>query len=194
YNRVKFYRKDMQGAADSVIFAQSDSLIHMYKDPILWSENLQITGDTIQIKSLEGSIENLYVFDHAFMVNKIDSVMYNQIKGKRLTGHFRDNELYKVFIRGNGQSLYYASEERKVKVSVDDTTQILSPDPSLADTSLAIHPSDTTLVKDSTILEYSDLVVDSMAVKPDTIVKSNLSSATDSVFIREQIYIGVNKS
>jgi len=194
YNRVKFYRKDMQGAADSVIFAQSDSLIHMYKDPILWSENLQITGDTIQIKSLEGSIENLYVFDHAFMVNKIDSVMYNQIKGKRLTGHFRDNELYKVFIRGNGQSLYYASEERKVKVSVDDTTQILSPDPSLADTSLAIHPSDTTLVKDSTILEYSDLEVDSMAVKPDTIVKSNLSSATDSVFIREQIYIGVNKS
>src|SRR5690606_783909 len=55
YNRVKFYRIDMQGAADSVIFAQSDSLIHMYKDPILWSENLQITGDTIQIKSLEGS-------------------------------------------------------------------------------------------------------------------------------------------
>src|SRR5690606_23386374 len=96
--------------------------------------------------------------------------------------------------RGNGESLYYASEERKVKVSVDDTTQILSPDPSLADTSLAIQPSDTTLVKDSTILEYSDLEVDSMAVKPDTIVKSNLSSATDSVFIREQIYIGVNKS
>ncbi len=114
YHNVKFYRKDMQGAADSVLFAQSDSLIHMYTNPILWAEDLQITGDTIQIKSVEGAIENLYVFDHAFMVNKIDTIKYNQIKGKHLTGYFRDNDLEKVLISGNGQSLYYASEEKRV--------------------------------------------------------------------------------
>ena len=114
YHNVKFYRRDMQGAADSVIFAQSDSLIHMYNNPILWAEDLQITGDTIQIKSVEGAIKNLYVFEHAFMVNKIDTIKYNQIKGKHLTGYFRDNDLEKVLINGNGQSLYYASEEKRV--------------------------------------------------------------------------------
>lgn len=114
YHNVRFYRTDMQGAADSVIFSQSDSLIHMYNNPVLWSEDLQITGDTVEIKSANGKIENLYVFENAFMADKIDSVKYNQIKGKRLTGYFHENDLYKVFIKGNGQSLYYAAEEKKV--------------------------------------------------------------------------------
>lgn len=184
YNNVKFYRRDMQGAADSVIFAQSDSLIHMYNNPILWSENLQITGDTIQIRAVEGKIESLYVFDHAFLVNKIDTVMYNQIKGKRLTGHFRDNELYKVFISGNGQSLYYASEERKVKVSAADTTSHLTLDKIQADST-----STNTQVE-----ENIDLKSDSATAKTDTIIASNLEAGTDSVIITEHIYMGVNKA
>ncbi|NEN24346.1 LPS export ABC transporter periplasmic protein LptC [Cryomorpha ignava] len=193
YNNVKFYRKDMQGAADSVIFAQSDSLIHMYKNPVLWSENLQITGDTIQIKSVEGAIENLYVFEHAFMVNKIDSVMYNQIKGKRLTGYFRDNDLYKVLIRGNGQSLYYAAEEKKVKVSAKEANKVLPSDSSRIDSAVVIHPADTTIAEEFTTVKDTTAVADTV-ISADSIGKSNLSAETDSVFIREQTYIGVNKA
>ncbi len=114
YHNVRFFRSDMQGAADSLVFSQSDSLIHMYNNPVLWSEHLQITGDTIEIKSAEGKIENLYVFENAFMADRVDSLKYNQIKGKRLTGYFRNNDLYKVLIKGNGESLYYAAEEQKV--------------------------------------------------------------------------------
>lgn len=132
YHNVRFFRTDMQGAADSVIFSQSDSLIHMYNNPVLWSEDLQITGDTINIKSAEGKVENLYVFENAFMVDRVDSVKYNQIKGKRLTGYFRDNNLYKVLIKGNGESLYYAAEEKKVApdssiTEADSSQNLLKP-------------------------------------------------------------------
>ncbi|MGB6034930.1 MAG: hypothetical protein WBG42_01595, partial [Cryomorphaceae bacterium] len=58
-------------------------------------------------------VEKLFVFDHAFMVNKVDSTKYNQIKGKHLTGFFEDNDLRRILIKGNGQSLYYATEEEK---------------------------------------------------------------------------------
>lgn len=110
YPEVRFFRNDMQGAADSLVYMESDSLIHMFHNPVLWAEDMQITGDTIQIKSFGGVVENLYVFEHAFMVNKLDSLKYNQIKGKFLTGYFRDNELHKVLIDGNGESIYYAAE------------------------------------------------------------------------------------
>ncbi len=110
YPEVRFFRNDMQGAADSIVYSASDSLIHMFRSPVLWAQDMQITGDTIQIKSFEGIVQNLYVFEHAFMVNKLDSLKYNQIKGKRLTGYFRDNELYKVLIDGNGESIYFAAE------------------------------------------------------------------------------------
>jgi len=113
YPSVKFFRKDMQGAADSLIYARDDSLIYMYTEPVLWADSLQITGDTILIRTHGGMVEKLFVFDHAFMVNKVDSTKYNQIKGKRLTGFFEDNDLRRILIKGNGESLYYATEEEK---------------------------------------------------------------------------------
>jgi len=113
YHHVKFFRSDMQGAADSLVFSERDSMIYMYTNPVLWSENLQITGDTIQLKTYDGVIERLFVYDHAFMVNEIDTSHYNQIKGKRLTGYFQNNDIYKIRIEGNGESLYYALEEEE---------------------------------------------------------------------------------
>jgi lipopolysaccharide export system protein LptA len=123
YPSVKFFRKDMQGAADSLIYAADDSLIYMYTNPVLWADSLQITGDTILIRTYDGVVENLFVFDHAFMVNKVDSTKYNQIKGKRLTGFFEENDLRRILIKGNGQSLYYASEEEKP----DSTGKVTEP-------------------------------------------------------------------
>lgn len=113
YHHVKFFRSDIQGAADSLVFSERDSMIYMYRDPVLWSENLQITGDTIRLKTYGGIIERLFVYEHAFMINEIDTSHYNQIKGKRLTGYFNNNDIYKILIEGNGESLYYALEEEK---------------------------------------------------------------------------------
>ncbi len=142
YNNVRFFRKDMQGASDSLIYNKKDSLINMYSNPILWSDDLQITGDTIQIKTSDAGVEKLYVYDHAFMIDKVDptdSTRFNQIKGKRLTGYFSDNALYKVLIDGNGQSLYYAMEERRNQVPdsliLETDSIIASPDSVVSDTS-----------------------------------------------------------
>lgn len=69
------------------------------------------------------------------MIDKVqqnDSLKYNQIKGKHLTGYLTNNELYKVSIKGNGQSLYYASEERRQvlpdSIEIDPGDKILSVD------------------------------------------------------------------
>jgi lipopolysaccharide export system protein LptA len=118
YPSVKFFRADLQGAADSLVYAKNDSLIRMYTRPVLWSEELQITGDTILIRTYGSVVEKMYVFDHAFMVNRVDSSKYNQIKGKRLTGFFHENDLRRILVKGNGQSLYYAAEEEEADTAV----------------------------------------------------------------------------
>jgi lipopolysaccharide export system protein LptA len=132
YPRVKFFRKDIQGAADSLVYSKIDSTISMYRNPVLWSEDLQITGDTIDLKTYNGEIQNLFVYENAFMINQIDTIKYNQIKGKHLTGFFQHNDLYKVFIKGNGQSLYYAAEESESEESLDvDSIPTEKPEPVL---------------------------------------------------------------
>jgi len=115
YRGVRFYRKDIQGVADSIFFAKADSTIYMYYDPVLWSDKLQITGDTMEIINKATGIDRLLVYQNAMLNDRVDSTQYNQIKGRHLTGYFERNELYYVFIQGNGQSLYYAMEEVPVK-------------------------------------------------------------------------------
>ncbi|MDE6134719.1 MAG: hypothetical protein K2F79_04010, partial [Muribaculaceae bacterium] len=44
YPRVRFFRSDMQGIADSMRFTQRDSALRMYHNPIVWSEDRQIFG------------------------------------------------------------------------------------------------------------------------------------------------------
>lgn len=143
YPGVKFFRKDMQGAADSLVYSKTDSLIYMFTNPVLWSEDLQITGDTILIRTFDGVVDKLFVFEHAFMTNRVDSTKFNQIKGKRLTGYFSDNDLRKILVNGNGQSLYYASEEQE-----SDTTDQARVEPEFIGVNRAICSNIKILMKD----------------------------------------------
>jgi hypothetical protein len=54
----------------------------------------------------------LYLRHNAFIISEVDTVHYNQIKGKDITGHFINSELRKVNVRGNGQSVYYAEDDK----------------------------------------------------------------------------------
>ena len=57
YNRVRFYKSDMQGKCDSLIYSERDSTIRMYDDPVLWSEQNQIIGEFIDLRIYDGTIE-----------------------------------------------------------------------------------------------------------------------------------------
>ncbi len=111
YPNVKFYKNDMQGACDSLSFSETDSLLEMFVDPVIWADDNQITGEKIEIKSFDGKLHSLACRRKAFMASKIDSTHFNQIKGKNLFGFFKNNELYKVDINGNGESVYYATDD-----------------------------------------------------------------------------------
>ena len=111
YNQVRFYRKDLQGAADSLAYSGLDSVMTMYGNPVLWTDDLQITGDTISLFSKNEQLSKLLIYPKAYMVSEVDSSSYDQIKGQRMTGHFRDNDLYRLDVDGNGQALVYIREE-----------------------------------------------------------------------------------
>jgi len=111
YGNSKIFKSDIQGIADSLCYSLSDSVIRLFYNPVLWSENNQITGDTIYVYQKGKSIDKMSVLQNAMVVMEEDSVKFNQIKGKNLFGLFSDSKLYKVNIRGSGQSIYYAKED-----------------------------------------------------------------------------------
>jgi len=56
-------------------------------------------------------MDRMELYNGAFIISQVDSVRFNQIKGRLLTGYFLDNKLYRVYIEGNGESVYFLIEE-----------------------------------------------------------------------------------
>ncbi len=47
--KVRFYRFDLQGMCDSLVYEFNDSTISLYQEPILWSDENQLTAELIDI-------------------------------------------------------------------------------------------------------------------------------------------------
>lgn len=115
YHHVKFFRKDLQGSCDSIVYFSADSTMHLYTNPILWSDSNQLTGDSVWLVVGNKSLHTMELFGTAFIVSQEDSLRYNQIRGKYMKGFFKNNELYRVNVVGNGQTIYYVKEDEKIK-------------------------------------------------------------------------------
>ena len=115
YHHVKFFRKDMQGKCDSLIYNTKDSTMRLYGVPTLWSEENQLTGDSVWLVVGKKSLRTMELFGTAFVISQEDSLRYNQVRGKYMKGFFKNNDLYRVNVEGNGQTIYFVKEKEKIK-------------------------------------------------------------------------------
>jgi lipopolysaccharide export system protein LptA len=111
FHNVRFFRDDLQGISDSLAYVLADSILHLYDDPVIWSEGNQIEADSIYIVFENEQISTLNLIDNSFMIMQ-DSVMnFNQLKGKLMTGYFKNNDIDRLVVTGNSESLFYALDE-----------------------------------------------------------------------------------
>jgi len=124
--KVQFFKEDVQGLCDSMIFKEKDSVIRLFNDPVVWSENSELFGDTIIIKLGKQSLEYIDLQKNAFVIEQVKEILFkdstktiadtnltdyfNQIKGKNIKGVFQQDSIRKVYVDGNGQSIYYTNE------------------------------------------------------------------------------------
>ncbi|MEA3316667.1 MAG: OstA-like protein [Bacteroidota bacterium] len=114
YNHVKVYNADMQSKCDSLVFTQKDSVIYMFNKPIVWSGENQITADTIKVFTKDSKIDYIVLNAAPFVISQEDTARYNQIKGKKMIAYIRNNQLYKVDVIGNGQTIYYTKDKNNI--------------------------------------------------------------------------------
>ncbi|MGB0916404.1 MAG: OstA-like protein [Flavobacteriales bacterium] len=111
YHHAKFFKPDMRGKCDSLVYSYADSTIRLYRDPILWSDENQLTADSMWIQNKNSKIDRLFMKENSMIISEEDSAMYNQIKGSYMTGYFKEQKLHKVFVEGNGETIYFAGED-----------------------------------------------------------------------------------
>jgi lipopolysaccharide export system protein LptA/DNA-binding TFAR19-related protein (PDSD5 family) len=138
FHNVRVYKSNMQAKADSLFYTAADSTLRWYKNPILWSEGTQQTGDTIHVFFKNDKIHSFQVLQNGFLVNvETDSTKFNQVKGKKITGFFREGELRNMYVDGNAESIYYSKDDKgnydKMNQSVSSRIKFLFKDKELTD-------------------------------------------------------------
>jgi lipopolysaccharide export system protein LptA len=113
YHRVKFFKSNLQGKCDSLYFSYADSIIRMFVEPVLWSEKNQLSGDTIYIHLKDDKIERFEMFNNGMMINHLRKNYFNQVKGKKITGYFKNDQLDKVWADYNAESVYYVEDNQQ---------------------------------------------------------------------------------
>lgn len=121
YYGVRFFRTDLQGVCDSLQFSTQDSVLHMYKDPVLWNENNQILGDIITVYFNDSTIDWAHVRPNAFAIQDLDSLHYNQVKGRDMKAYFENKDIKNVLVEGNAESIFYPEEKDKSMIGLNQT-------------------------------------------------------------------------
>jgi len=122
YYKSRFFKTDMQGMSDSLVYSFSDSTIKMYFRPVIWTQNNQISANQITIFTSNQKADSMYMSSASFIVSQDDYDVnkFNQIKGKDMMAYFRDNELYMITVDGNSETIYFAREETGALIGVNN--------------------------------------------------------------------------
>jgi lipopolysaccharide export system protein LptA len=107
YHRVRFFKKDLQGLCDSLAYQMKDSVMRLFKDPVLWSDVHQLTGEKIEYRPHKPGPDVARLENNGFIISMEDSIKFNQISGKTLVGYIVNNELKNIDVNGNAITLYY---------------------------------------------------------------------------------------
>ena len=117
YRRVKMYRSDSQLVCDSMVLLNTDSIIRLYIDPVMWNEDNQITADSMAIYTHNELLSKAHFMGDPIMGMEIDTTYYNQVKGKDMTSYFADGVVYRNDVVGNAQTIYYMQNEDSPEVT-----------------------------------------------------------------------------
>lgn len=121
YYHMRAFRRDVQAVCDSMVYDTRDSVLVMYRDPILWQEGQQQLGEEIRIFFNDRNIDSVQVLRQALSVEKIDSIHYNQVSGHEMHSYFKDGELYLSTSEGNVFVNYYPFDEDSIMVELNHT-------------------------------------------------------------------------
>lgn len=112
FHHVKIWKKDMQAVADSLAAFSKDSTLFLYIEPIIWNTDNQITSKEVKFHTSGEEIESGFFTGDPIMASKVDEQHYNQVAGKTMTAHFRDNTVYRHDVDGNAQMFYWMQDDK----------------------------------------------------------------------------------
>lgn len=111
YLRARFFNKDIQGVADTIIVAERDSMLFMRMMPVVWSGERQVAGKKIDVHFNDSTADWARLPEGGMMSEHIDEDFYNQLAGKDILAWFGNETLTRLEVSGNVQTVFLPMEK-----------------------------------------------------------------------------------
>ena len=124
YHHVRIFKSDMQAMADSATLSTKDSLLSLFKSPVLWMKNSQATSKEIKVNLTKQEIKGFRLEGKAFLVQLPDTNskhQFNQMTGKEIIGQLTNDTIRKININGNSEIIYFPKNKDK-SIGLNHTT------------------------------------------------------------------------
>lgn len=113
YSDVRFFSRDFQGKCDSLSYVKATDKLEMFQAPVVWTKNAELKGNFMVVYLRDTLINRVEIQEKSTAVMEIDSgQFYNQVGGRNMFAYFKDNELHRLDVKGNAQTVYYPEETK----------------------------------------------------------------------------------
>lgn len=120
YYHVKIYSDSLQAVGDSLFYSLEDSTFRLFKNPVAWAQENQISGDTIYLYLENKRPQRLKVFENALAVSKEYKDYFNQVRGNTMYAFFEKGKIHFMRTKGSpAENIYYAKDDNKKFVGVN---------------------------------------------------------------------------
>jgi len=111
-SRVKVFRNDMQMSCDSLAYNDLDSLVRLYRDPLVFSDgNRQYSADSIYVVIKNRKADRARLMSNGFITTQEDTLCYDQIKGTEMMAYFDSTRTLRRFdALGGATALFFLTE------------------------------------------------------------------------------------
>lgn len=111
FRHVRIFSDSLQAVCDSMFYSFRDSVFRLFDDPVVWSNESQITGDTIYLFTKNKKADRMQVFKNSFIASMLKPEVFNQVKSIRMDAYFIDGNIDSVRARGAAECIYYIQDE-----------------------------------------------------------------------------------
>jgi lipopolysaccharide export system protein LptA len=116
---VRIFRGEVSSINNyTVLFRNKDNLVTFKKEndvlpPVLWNENSQLIGDTVNILLEDNRLKEMIIDSNASIISFVKNydTKFDQISGKQIKMYFGGNGLERTEVFGKVLSIYYLFED-----------------------------------------------------------------------------------
>jgi hypothetical protein len=111
---VSFVRSDLAGRAGAILFYTAGDSLELRHAPILWYQETQVTGDSINVYLIKRALDRIVVMGSAFAISRGDSLRperFDQLAGETLKMQFHERALRQIDVDVRALSVYHLYDD-----------------------------------------------------------------------------------